>query len=99
MQQPLRVDTVGVQLMASRWGASANDLNGTVIPAELGLPCQASAVAVNAAHSDVAAFTTALRTRVGSRAAHAIEADTRYIANEAHSASQLNAVGDPATGV
>src|ERR1700691_2836430 len=41
MQQQLRVDTVGVQAMASRWGASADELRGTMAPAGLSLSCQA----------------------------------------------------------
>lgn len=99
MEQPLRVDTVGVQLMANRWGTSASELNGTVVPTGSGLSCQASAVAVNAAHGDIAAFTRVLATRVGTRATHVIEADVRYVAQEADSANQLAAVADPSTGV
>jgi hypothetical protein len=99
MEQPLRVDPVGVQLMANRWGTSASELNGTVVPTGSGLSCQASAVAVNAAHGDIAAFTRVLATRVGTRATHVTEADVRYVAQEADSANQLAAVADPATGV
>ena len=99
MDQPLRVDTVGVQLMASRWGASAGELNGTAVPAGSGLSCQASAVAVDAAHGDVATFTTSLATRVATRATRVIEADTSYIAKDADSANQLVAVPDQAIGV
>jgi hypothetical protein len=99
MQQQLRVDTVGVQAMASRWGASADELHGTMAPAGLRLSCQASVTAVNAAHADITAFTAALATRVSGRATHVAEADTRYIANEADSAKKLAAAGHPVTGV
>lgn len=99
MQQPLRVDTVDVQLMAGRWGVSASELNGTGVPAGLGLSCQAGATSVAAAHAEVAAFTAAFATRVNTRAAHVIQADTSYITNEAYSANQLAVVGSPATGV
>ncbi|HZC10746.1 MAG TPA: hypothetical protein VE485_12070, partial [Mycobacterium sp.] len=68
MQQTLRVDTAGVQTMAARWGASVGDLDDTVAPAGLGLSCQVSAAAVNAAHVDVAAFTSGLAARVSLRA-------------------------------
>jgi hypothetical protein len=95
MRQQLRVDTVGVQMMASRWGASAGELGETIARAELGLSCQASATAVNAAHADITAFTAALATHVSARAAHVAGADTRYIANEADSAKELAAVVDP----
>jgi hypothetical protein len=57
MQKQLRVDTVGVQAMASSWGTSAGELSETVTPNGFGLSCQPSAAAVNAAHADIAAFT------------------------------------------
>jgi ribulose 1,5-bisphosphate carboxylase large subunit-like protein len=99
MQQQLRVDTVGVQAMAGRWGTSAGQLSETVAPIGFGLSCQPSAAAVNAAHAGVAAFTTALEARVSARAARVAEADSRYIANEAESAQELAAVADPLIGV
>jgi hypothetical protein len=92
MPQQLRVDTVGVPAMASRWGASADELGETTAPAGLGLSCQSSAAAVNAAHADITAFTAALATRVGARATHVTDANSRYIANEADSAQELAAV-------
>jgi hypothetical protein len=99
MQQQLRVDPVGVHLMASRWGTSAGELSGTVIPTVSGLSCQASAAAVHAAHGDVAAFTRTLATRVGTRAARVIDADVGYLATEADSSSLLAAVSDRTTSV
>jgi hypothetical protein len=92
MPQQLRVDTVGVQAMAGRWDASAGELSETVAPNGFGLSCQPSAAAVNAAHADITAFTAALATRVSVRATHVAEADTRYITNEADSATELAAV-------
>lgn len=74
--QQLRVDTAGLQAMATRWDASAGELNETVAPARLGLSFQASAAAVNAAHADITAFTTALATRVGTHAIRVAQADT-----------------------
>jgi hypothetical protein len=56
------------------------------------LVCQASATAVNAAHADITAFTVALATRVENRATHVAEADTRYIANETGSTTELAGV-------
>lgn len=99
MQQQLRVDTAGVEAMASRWGASAGELSSTTAPAGLGLSCQASAAAVNAAHADITAFTAALAARVGVAATHVAEADTRYIASEADSANELAALASPANAV
>jgi hypothetical protein len=96
--QQLHVDTAGLQAMANRWGASAGELNETVAPARLGLSFQASAAAVNAAHADITAFTTALATRVGTHATHVSEADTRYMANEADSTNELAAVAHPVAG-
>jgi hypothetical protein len=93
--QQLRVDSAGLQAMAGRWGASVGELNAT----GLGSSCQASAAAVDAAHADVTAFTAALATRVGTRATHVAEADTRYLAGEAESANALAAVAHPVTGV
>ena len=99
MQQQLRLDTAGVQAMATRWGVSVGELDETVAPAGLGLSCQASAAAVNAAHADTTAFTAALAARVASRATHIAEAGTRYIADETSSANELAAVAHPVTGV
>lgn len=92
MQQQLRVDTVGVQAMASSWGASAGELDETTALHGVGLSCQPSAAAVNAAQSDIRAFTAALATRVDARATHVTEANIRYIGNEAGSAKELAAV-------
>lgn len=99
MQQQLRVDTAGLRTVAAQWGASVSELNETVAPAGLGLSCQASAAAVNAAHADVTAFTAALAARMGAHATHVVEADTRYIANEADSTNELAAVALHVTGV
>ena len=95
MPRQLHVDTVGVQAMASSWGTSAGELTETVVPIGFGLSCQPSTAAVNAAHADITAFTTALANRVSARAAHDSDANTRYITNEADSAQELAA----ATGV
>jgi hypothetical protein len=99
MQQMLRVDTAGVQAMAARWGASARDLDETAAPAGLGLSCQASAAAVNAAHVDVAAFTAGLAARVGVRATSVTQADSCYLAQETASATELAAVAPPLISV
>ncbi len=97
--QQLRVDAAALQALAARWGASVGELNQTVAPTGLGLSSQASAAAINAAHSEVTAFTRALGTRVGTHATHIAEADTRYVANEADSAEEMTAVAYPVTGV
>lgn len=92
VEQALRVDTAGVQAMATRWGASGNDLAETAAPAGLGLSCQTSAAAVHSAHADVAAFTAGLAARVGVRATEVAQADTSYLTQEAASAIALAAV-------
>ena len=97
--QLLRVDTAGAQAMATRWGASVGELSETAAPSGRGLSCQASAAAVSGAHADIAAFTAALATRVGTRATRVAEADTRYVAHEADSANAMTAVADRVTGV
>jgi hypothetical protein len=97
--QQLRVDTAALQAMASRWDASVGQLSDTAVPAGLGLPCQASAEAVTAAHANVTAFTAALAARVGTRATHVVQADSRFIANEAGSANEMARVTPPVTGV
>lgn len=99
VQQTLRVETAGVQAMATRWAISAGNLNETVAPTDLGLSCQPSATAVDAAHSEVAAFTAELVTRVGACAAHVTEADARYLANESRSADRLASVANPVISV
>jgi hypothetical protein len=99
VQQVLRVDTSGVQAMAARWAASVDGLAETAAPAGLGLSCQVSAAAVNAAHVDVAAFTAGLAARVGEHATGVAQVDTRYLAQEAASATELAAVAPAVTGV
>ena len=99
MLQQLRVDTAGLELMARRWGASVAELNATTVPASLGLWCQASATAVNAAHAEIKAFTESLAAQVANRASQVLDADTRYIANEATSENRLGALTDPVTRV
>jgi hypothetical protein len=99
VQQTLRVDTAGVQAMAMRWGASVGELIEAVAPAGLGLSCQVSAVATNAAHVDVEAFTAGLAARVGARATGVAQADNCYIAQEAASATELAAVVQPVISV
>jgi hypothetical protein len=78
--------------MATRWGALTGDLHQVVAPTGLGLSCQTSAAAVEAAHLDVAAFTTALAARVGDRATGVTCADTSYVAQEAASTAALAAI-------
>jgi hypothetical protein len=95
MGQELRVDTAGVHAMATRWGASVSDLDETVAPTGLGLSCQTSAAAVDAAHVDVAAFTAGLAARVGQRASGVTQADTSYLAQEAASTTAVAAVFQP----
>lgn len=99
MQQILRVDSVGVQVMATRWATFAGDLNAAATPTVLGLSCQSSAVAVSDAHAEVAAFTRVLTTRVSACAAQVTQADASYVANVTRSANQLASVVRPVTGL
>jgi hypothetical protein len=82
--------------MATRWGASVSDLNETIAPAGMGLSCQTSAAAVDAAHVDVAAFTAGLAARVGGRATGVTQADTSYLTQEAASTAAVATVLQPA---
>jgi hypothetical protein len=97
--QLLRVDTAGVQAMATRWAASVGELRETVVPAGTGLSWQASAAAVTAAHADVTAFSVALATRVGGHATRVGEADAGYLATEADAANAMAAVMPLVPGV
>jgi hypothetical protein len=99
VEQELRVDTAGVHAMAGRWGASVGDLNETVAPTGLGLSCQTSAAAVDAAHVDVAAFAAGLAARVNERTTGVNQADTSYRAHEASSAAALAALFKPVVGL
>lgn len=96
--QTLRVNSPGVEAMAARWSASVDELDDTLAPAGLGLSCQVSAVAVDTAHADVTAFTAGLAARVGLHATGVVNADNRYLAQEAASAGALAAVAPPLTG-
>ena len=80
--------------MAARWGVSAGELQQAEAPAGLGLSCQTSAAAVDAAHADVAAFTAGLAARVSGHAGGVGQADASYLAQEAESASALSAVSE-----
>lgn len=91
------MDTAGVQAMAMRWGALVGDLGQTAAPADVGLSCQNSAAAVNAAHVEVATFTAGLAARMGVHASGVAQADIRYRAQEAASATALAAVASPVT--
>jgi hypothetical protein len=93
--QELRVDTAGVHAMATRWGASVGDLNETAAPAGLGLSCQISRAAVNAAHVDVRAFIAGLAARVGERASGVVRADLSYLFQAAASTAAVAAVFQP----
>jgi hypothetical protein len=95
VEQELRVDTAGVHAMTARWAASVGDLKETVAPTGLGLACQTSAAAVNAAHVDVTAFTAGLASRVGQRASGVVEADLSYLFQEAASTATMAAVFQP----
>jgi hypothetical protein len=95
VQHELRVDTAGVQAMAARWSASMGGLHEVAPPTGLGLSCQSSAAAVDAAHGDVAAFTAGLASRVGERVTGVVGATTSYLAQEAASTAALAAVVQP----
>jgi hypothetical protein len=95
VERELRVDTAGVHAMATRWGAAVGDLNEVVAPTGLGLSCQTSAAAVDAAHVDIAAFTAALAARVGDRARGVVGDTTSYLAQEAASTAAVAAVFQP----
>lgn len=84
-----------MQAMAQRWGAAVGELTNTVAPAGLGLSCQLSAAAVDAAHDDVSAFIARLSAQVSSRVTGVVRADRGYLANEAASATALAAVTSP----
>ncbi|WP_231991669.1 hypothetical protein [Mycobacterium ulcerans] len=99
MGSSLRVYTAGVQAMAWRWGIAAGELTSMDAPAGLGLSCQLSAAAVDAAHGEVAAFTTGLAIQVNARTAGVTQADSGYLANEAASADVLAAVAPSVTRV
>jgi hypothetical protein len=78
--------------------ASAGELSEAVAPTGPALSCQASAIAVNAAHTDITAFAASLATRVDALATAAASADACYAANEADSANELATVARPVTG-
>ena len=90
----LRVNTAGVQAMAARWGVSAGELQQVEAPTGLGLSCQTSAVAVDAAHGDITAFIAGLGARVSGHAGGVTAADASYLTQEADSASALSAVSE-----
>lgn len=90
--QVVRVDTAGLQAMASRWEASAGELQASIAPVAPGCSCQASAAAVNVAHTEAIAFTTALAGRIQTHATRVTEADGRYSFDEADAADEMTAV-------
>jgi hypothetical protein len=99
MEFALRVDTSGVQAIASRWRAFSGDLSGGESRVVPGLPWQPSATAMNAGHADVTAGTAVLAGRLLAGAARVTEADRGYTANEADSSAMLAAVADSEIGI
>jgi hypothetical protein len=100
MESPLRVDTAGLQAIASRWRAFTGDPNrGGESGGVPGLPCQPSAAAMKAGNATVRAGTAVLAGRLLAGAARVAEADKRYTAAEADSAALLAAVADPEIGI
>lgn len=95
----MRVDSAGLRAMAARWGVLVDGLDGTAAPTGLGLSCQPSAAAVDYAHVEVGAFTAELAAQVRARATGVGQADTRYVANEAESATDFAAVAPSVTSV
>ena len=81
--------------MATRWGAAVGDLHEVVPPTGLGLSCQTSAAAVEAAHLEVTAFAAGLAARVGEHAGGVVEDTTSYLAQEAASSAALAAALNP----
>jgi hypothetical protein len=92
--EKMRVDTAALRGMAVRWSGLAGELPGGSPPAALGLSYQPSATAVHGAHAAIARYEASLVTRAHAGATHVAEADSRYVANEAHSVRELAAVGD-----
>ncbi|WIM87460.1 hypothetical protein PT015_21890 [Candidatus Mycobacterium wuenschmannii] len=92
MGQELHVNTADLHAMSTRWGASVGDLHQVVAPSGLGLSCQASAAAVDAAHGEVAGFIAGLAGRIGERAAGVVTDSASYLAQEAASTSALAAI-------
>jgi len=99
MEFASRVDTAGVQAIASRWRAFSGDLGGGEFGVVPGLPCQPSAAAMNAGHADVTAGTAVLAGRLLAGVARVAEADRGYTDNEADSAAMLAAVADSEIGI
>lgn len=95
----MRVDTAGIQAMATRWAALMDGLDDTVATTGLGSSWQPSVAAVNGAQVDVAAFTVGLAAQVSARVAGVDQADTGYVANESESATDLAAVGQSVISV
>jgi len=71
------------------------DLHQVVAPTGLGLSCQSTAAAIDAAHVDVAAFTAGLASRIGGRATGVVAATSSYLAQEAASTVALAAGFQP----
>lgn len=95
----MHVDSGAVRAMAARWGVLVGGLDATTAPTGLGLSCQPSAAAVDCAHVEVGVFTAGLAAQVRARAIGVGQADTRYVANEAESATDFAAVAPLVTSV
>lgn len=97
--QLLRVDIADVRAMAARWAASVGELDATGAPEIAGLSCQASAAAVDAAHTDVSTFLASLAARVGTHSTNVGVAGAGYLANEVDAVGQMTAVAPRVLGV
>jgi hypothetical protein len=85
----LRVDTDGMRLQAGRFDVAAlNDNNPTTC---MDVSWPASASAVQAAHTSIAAADARCRSRIEAMAAKLVAADDLYVEREADSAARLRA--------
>jgi hypothetical protein len=95
--EKLRVDNDNVQAMANRWGSLAGKLNAGAPPADVGLSCQATSVAVKTGYAATKAATAALTSRVEASAMRVTAVDNAYLTTEARSTLMIGAVGGAPT--
>jgi hypothetical protein len=87
----LRVSADDVQATAAYYQASAGKLAGGTLTGA-GRSFQPSAAAVQAVHAGAAMTRAALSARTAATGVRVTEANTRYLQNEAESATKLHAV-------
>jgi hypothetical protein len=87
----VEVDTIGLRMLAAHCDSWAAEVEASIQPGAVGLPCQATTAAVAAVHAGVGAAVQSLASRMQSTAAKLNAAGADYEGSDEDSAARLSA--------